>query len=824
MKIRFFVSVLSLAVVAQLAPSQEANVSAGQVRENSKDGLKYVWIPPGTFMMGCSPRDNECGDDEKPAHQVTITKGFWIAQTLVTVGAYKRFAEATGRRMPVDTTVNVGRTNGWVDENMPMVNVTWSTAWAYCTWVGGRLPTEAEWEYAARGGSTEARYGPIGDIAWYDANAEGSRHDVAQKRANGFGLYDTLGNVWEWVNDWYHRDYYQSSPSQDPQGPEKGRDRILRGWAWYYNSRAIRVSGRARIAPQFVFSSPTYTADIGFRCVSAGDSLTITPPISRASEAQPGPASGAQSTEAATPPAAVAPSPGAVRENSKDGLKYVWIPPGTFMMGCSPGDNDCSPDERPAHEVTITKGFWIGQTPVTVGAFKRFALNMRLQLTAAPRFNNSWTNENMPMVSVQWADAQDYCGWVGGRLPTEAEWEYAARAGSTEARYGPIDDIAWYVGNAEGGTHDVGQKRANAFGLYDMLGNVLEWVNDWYDEHYYQSSPSQDPPGPTSGKHIVLDHTDYGPAHVLRSGHWDANATFIRVSKRVGLMGGFALPFYGFRCVSAGDSLAITPSISRASEAQPGPVSGAQSTEAATPPAAVAPSPGAVRENSKDGLKYVWIPPGSFLMGCSVPRQLLCAKDELPQHSVTISKGFWLGQTTVTVGAYTRFAGATGRQMPKAPYYNKDWRSENMPMVMVSWDDAQAYCSWAGGRLPTEAEWEYAARAGSVSQWYGPIDEVAWYFGNDGAQIHEVGEKRPNAFALYDMLGNVDEWVNDWYDSKYYQSSPSQDPQGPGSGKLRVLRGGAWNLDSSVISVSYRFRIGPAKGFDDVGFRCGGVE
>jgi len=214
--------------------------AAGTVRENPKDGLKYVWIPPGTFMMGCSPRDNDCTDAEKPAHQVTITKGFWMGQTPVTVGAYKRFAAATGRQMPGVP---------WPNDAMPVVNVDWNDAHDYCTWAGGRLPTEAEWEYAARAGSTEARYGPIDEVAWYSGNSGGQTHEVAQKRANRFGLHDMLGNVWEWVNDWDDQSYYQNSPSQDPSGPASGQIRVLRGGSWSGLPRGVRVSLRVRNDP-----------------------------------------------------------------------------------------------------------------------------------------------------------------------------------------------------------------------------------------------------------------------------------------------------------------------------------------------------------------------------------------------------------------------------------------------------------------------------------------------------------------------------------------------------------------------------------------------
>ena len=234
---------------------------------------------------------------------------------------------------------------------------------------------------------------------------------------------------------------------------------------------------------------------------------------------------------------------------------------------------------------------------------------------------------------------------------------------------------------------------------------------------------------------------------------------------------------------------------------------------------APAPAPGSVRVSPKDGLKYVWIPPGTFQMGCS-PGDMECNDDEEPPHPVTISKGFWLGQTPVTVAAYKRFASDTSGKMPPAPDFNTGWNNGQMPIVNVTWDEAQAYCAWAGGRLPTEAEWEYAARAGSTEARYGAVDEIGWHEGNSGGRAHEVGQKRPNGFGLYDMLGNVWEWVNDWYDARYYERSPSEDPPGPSKKKERVLRGGGWYFNPRILRAAYRIRAQPGIMPDVIGFRC----
>jgi formylglycine-generating enzyme required for sulfatase activity len=254
------------------------------------------------------------------------------------------------------------------------------------------------------------------------------------------------------------------------------------------------------------------------------------------------------------------------------------------------------------------------------------------------------------------------------------------------------------------------------------------------------------------------------------------------------------------------------------------------------------PPAGTVRTNARDGLPYVWIPPGSFMMGCS-PGDTMCQEQEKPAHLAVITKGFWIGQTEVTVAAAQRFVSANGESMPPAPYFNPNWADRNMPMVGVNWNDGVAFCRWAGGRLPTEAEWEYAARAGITGPTYGPLDEIAWFVENSGrkrvdpSQIpneatynklmekndngtHDVAQKRPNAWGLYDMLGNASEWVADWYSPTYYQSSPAQDPQGPPAGQFRVRRGAAWYGVAQFVRFSSRLGSPPDDRAIMYGFRC----
>lgn len=204
--------------------------AAGTVRSNPKDGLKYVWIPPGTFGWGCSPGDNECQDDEKPQEEVTIPQGYWMGQTEVTQAAYQRVVGSNP--------------SSFKGSQRPVESVTWDEAGAYCGKVGLRLPTEAEWEYAGRAGSRNSRYAEIGSIAWYSGNSGDTTRDAGQKQANSWGLYDMLGNVWEWTSD--------LNPGTT--------SRILHGGAWSDDPRIVRVSFRAGDEPTLRVNN------IGFRC------------------------------------------------------------------------------------------------------------------------------------------------------------------------------------------------------------------------------------------------------------------------------------------------------------------------------------------------------------------------------------------------------------------------------------------------------------------------------------------------------------------------------------------------------------------------------
>jgi len=250
---------------------------------------------------------------------------------------------------------------------------------------------------------------------------------------------------------------------------------------------------------------------------------------------------------------------------------------------------------------------------------------------------------------------------------------------------------------------------------------------------------------------------------------------------------------------------------------------------------------------------------GESKNGESKERPVHKVGDDKPVHEVCMDD-FYIGKYEVTVGEFREFVNATGymtedeigdgcfvfigREWKKDK--SKNWRNldfsqdDTHPVSCVSWNDAVAYAEWLSGklahagskegtgkryRLPTEAEWEYAARSGGKAEkWAGTnneseLSDYAWYDKNSGRKTHPVGQKKPNGLGIYDMSGNVWEWVQDWYDEKYYSNSPKDNPKGADSGIYRVSRGGTWYNNKNRLRTLVRAQREPDKRADGTGFR-----
>ena len=208
-------------------------------------------------------------------------------------------------------------------------------------------------------------------------------------------------------------------------------------------------------------------------------------------------------------------------------------------------------------------------------------------------------------------------------------------------------------------------------------------------------------------------------------------------------------------------------------------------------------------------MEMVRCPAGSFSMG-SPPGETGRDDDET-QHRVTLTEGFWMAKTEVTQKQWESVMGDN-------PSYHK---GDNLPVESVSWDECMEFCRKTGLQLPTEAEWEYACRAGTTGDYggAGDLDTMGWYSGNSGNETHPVGRKQGNAWGLQDMHGNVWEWCADWYDGGYYAKSPGVNPQGPASGVYRVLRGGCYWSDPRLCRSANRSWSDPGYRDGDYGFR-----
>jgi len=553
--------------------------------------LDFVWIPAGSFMMGrtTSRRTGDFEQDslpnESPRHQVTFANGFLMGKYEVTQAQWLAVMGSN----PSHFTGNPSR---------PVEMVSWNDVQTFIMGVNAlgqgtfHLPSEAQWEYACRAGTTtrfywgnDPNYTQIGSYAWYENNSTAS-HPVGQKHSNEWGLYDMSGNIFEWCEDWFHSSYAGAPADGSAWVSPTGASRVLRGGGWIYEAYGARSAFRGSgtpsgsfytigfrlaglIGPTAAFSAVPTTGpaplDVQFSDESTPGSLPITSwewdfnndGVVDSTEQHPqatfedtglydvkltvGAAAGSDSS--ITKNDYINVSAGNTSTIMLPGdvpLELVWIPAGSFQMGRYEDEQDSLDIEDPQHQVTFADGFWMGKYEVT-----------QAQWLAVMGSNPShFTGDlNRPVDKVSWDDVQTFITAVNAlgqgtvHLPSEAQWEYACRAGTAtrlfwgdDLGYTEIGTYAWYTGNSASTTHPVGQKTPNAFGLYDMPGNLWEWCEDYYHSSYTGA--------PTDGSAWLSPTTS---ARVIRGGSWDSTGVNCRSAFRSYSIPSSAFNDIGFR-------------------------------------------------------------------------------------------------------------------------------------------------------------------------------------------------------------------------------------------------------------------------------------
>jgi formylglycine-generating enzyme required for sulfatase activity len=647
---------------------------------------------------------------------------------------------------------------------------------------------------------------------------------------------------------------------------------------------------------------------------------------------------------------------GDVWRSELDGAELVFVPGMQFELGCVAGDSQCRSNED-GIAVTVAD-IWIEKTEVTNDRYRRC---VEAAVCSPPMESASWGDPSRgdePVVGVTWRQAHTFARWAGRRLPSEAEWQRAARNDELGGRF------PWGKARNRGAANvyersgadsfdeiaEVGSFPATGHGLLDMAGNVWEWTSD----RYHRSLSG----APRDGRPWLRG----GWGRVLRGGSWRRTLDVARVSSRTWHEEDYFADDVGFRCVADTPDrvspqqlivlayetypLAVRPgteladaeiSVSdrdyldlraltwlvlegRVTEALPRAVSllrrdnrnpvalelleqleremqvGIRRGEVVTVEAAItgyrsavagdrrlanrlaeherqlaeetrissqsfagrgeyelagitlefarslrpsdptldqlladiAPSPGTRRISARDGKLMVWVPDGEYRRGAS-DGDKAADYDEHPAHRVVV-EGFWMDATEVTNAEYARCVDAGACSPPERRDIFYDPAMADHPVLWVTWFQAFNYAKWAGKRLPSEAEWERAARGGTSARYpWGQQYQQHLVNGlrSDGTTAttgpSNVGSFPPNAWGLYDMLGNAAEWVADVYHGNYWEAPKDNRPWNQVTGewveRRRVVRGGSYLGSPNSLRVSNREQRAPETANRAVGFR-----
>jgi formylglycine-generating enzyme required for sulfatase activity/serine/threonine protein kinase len=812
---------------------QEPGVKPPPVSTNSI-GMKLALIPDGEFQMGSPDHDIDANPDERPQHRVRISKPFYLGVYEVTRGQFRRFVEAKGYRTEAETDSKGGF--GWNEERLgffqeepkhswrdpgfaqtdehPVVIVTRNDAVEFCKWLSQteaksyRLPTEAEWEYACRArtttkyssgddpeslaavgnvadGTLKAKYPPWGGRTI--AGRDGFVHTapVGQFRANAFGLFDMHGNVWELCQDGYDERYYRQSPAVDPLGPSQASLWVKRGGSW------CDLPAFDRSAERETTPASGQMGHVGFRVAldlfetqTASTNNTTPKPTDTAG------GTGSLPTSPVKSPALTS---------------AAKLPAQTIAEAVKPGD------PFPARPFRVAANGLAGKQfidPITFGP------------------DPYWGGE--PANPAPWITGDAFA-----RLTSRATLVY------------PRLPISRYVCEFELTVHTRGRMKLLLGDLHNNCNPCFDWkperdmikcaLTHWYHGGWgWNGSRDFAPEKRISLKLVVGDGIQklfHENKPILSVDAWPVDCCLKILSEtpdssvihRCSLRPLTAQDVADCGWTTPPTDLTVTLKEAAARQVKPAEAFGGsaapqeQKDQTAARLARISegypdqPKPGKNFAVKTTGTPMVWIPPGEFMMGSQEPG--VTERLASWRHPVRLTTGYWMAQIEVTQGEYRKVTGANPSRVTGSPYLPVDW---------VAWDEAAAYCRKLTEReskarrlpdgyvyrLPTEAEWEYACRAGSDEDFSVP-QQFVWSRGTSEGRPHEVAESRPNKWGLYDMHGNAMEWCFDAW-SKYPKGKKEVTVNPLKIGKpdkdTFVVRGGAWWGQFNACASPWRYK------------------
>ena len=711
---------------------------------NGVPAIDMIWIAPGTFSMGSADGES----DERPVRTVRLSNGFWLGKTEVTQAQW----EALMGKNP----------SNFKGPDRPVENVSWDDAVGYCRKLTERehsagrlpagyeyaLPTEAQWEYACRAGTTGDYSGELEAMGWYGQNSGSATHPVGKKQPNAWGLYDMHGNVWEWCRDW--KGDYPGGLTTDPTGPSSGSSRVFRGGSWNYSARFCRSAERSGIEPGYSFNF------VGLRVALEGAvSATETAHASVAAASGGGqPAAGVGSSEGgAGPPVSEA-----------ERLRFA----GSLLKGHSPAIRQAAMDRLlAANDPLVAR--------ILAGEYDSADPGLRIQIIKTIR---RVCNDDAIQIAGLMGEGAHLLvvGGSEGVLNVAQVSQAAVPATATGAR-----NEGDQSGSSSCGLDVLKEMlRDGSESAQSAAAGILAGLPDGRGLPALREAVGRGGPGAQAAARVINEMDARQVEQEARKAEQERREREEKAQEAE-----MARQRETLLAAVAREKETKQAELATLNEQQLGERRRMQAFVIKAGGDAVSLEFRVVQI----GPYLVWISPGTFMMGSANHEPA-----DRPVTRVTLTNGYWLGKTEVTQAQWQSLMGSNPSQ----------FKGADRPVENVSWDDAMEYCrrltarERSAGRLPdgyaytlpTEAQWEYACRAGTTGDHAGDIDSMAWYSMNSGRETNPVGLKTPNAWGLYDMYGNVWEMCLDWFGQ--YPGGSVTDPSGPDSGPGRVGRGGGW--------------------------------